>query len=547
MAHVLLVAYQDRVDEQDILKNIAIEQLYFLLLTTEKKWWPYLSMNLQDYRADVYNDRSFQWLKAEIEKTDCNNLFHEYIAEFQPWPFHLKNNQYFAVQGDGTFYLKGNEQIFDELSPGEKILFNIYARLCKVDFLCKKVSLKYREIPVLLACRHFYFKPKGNTIFAEPDTFLSLIKMLRMDLMFVGYSDDVTNLMAAMELDNNRVSWIKRAINKLRLFLKSEVDRLFTKISLSDYVIVDVLQNKNQEIIKIQAVKEDQGEPKVFEKNYGIENPLSKDEERYLGVSNIQLRGCLKFDGDNSDYYEFIQGKKILVYDLFGGNVIPSRSTLKKLFGDHEWVTFSALLNENDIPMPPYIESGIKFITQALNLLEEKTLNACFLYQFIKNDAQTVLEEKKKKKKYSHVKYLNGSTCLLKRKAGAESKLFCRLCRYQTAKDLKKIPEIIKENVPKIKKEDREFIKIWRLEEKEIELRKKIAQHMCGLGYVYNNMLHRHFGICSAKEQLLFCWLEEQGYKKTINMNGSKCLLTESDIEDIKNRMDKIKVGGNEV
>lgn len=60
MAHVLLVAYQDRVDEQDILKNIAIEQLYFLLLTTEKKWWPYLSMNLQDYRADVYNDRSFQ-------------------------------------------------------------------------------------------------------------------------------------------------------------------------------------------------------------------------------------------------------------------------------------------------------------------------------------------------------------------------------------------------------------------------------------------------------------------------------------------------------
>ena len=38
MAHLLLVAYQDRVDEQDILKNIAIEQLYFLLLTTEKKW-----------------------------------------------------------------------------------------------------------------------------------------------------------------------------------------------------------------------------------------------------------------------------------------------------------------------------------------------------------------------------------------------------------------------------------------------------------------------------------------------------------------------------
>ena len=86
---VQLLIYFDQLDIADLeydelLRSISIEQLYYLLLTTEKKWWPYLHMDLWDFRADVYNDRPFQWLKTEIEKTDCNRLFHEYINEFQP-------------------------------------------------------------------------------------------------------------------------------------------------------------------------------------------------------------------------------------------------------------------------------------------------------------------------------------------------------------------------------------------------------------------------------------------------------------------------------
>ena len=536
---VQLLIYFDQLDIADLeydelLRSISIEQLYYLLLTTEKKWWPYLHMDLWDFRADVYNDRPFQWLKTEIEKTDCNRLFHEYINEFQPWPFRLQKNQYFAVRGDGSFYIKGDDKVFDELSPGEKVLFNIYARLCKVDFLCKKVSLKYREIPVLLACRHFYFKPKGNTIFAEPDTFLSFMKKLKMNLTFVGYIEDIKTLADIMECTSCG-SWIKIVIeHKLRLFLKSEIDILFSKLSFSDYVIVDVLQNNHQEIIKIQAVKEEQGETKVFEKYYGVEYPLSKEEERLLHITNIQVKNCLKFEESDAGYYEFIQGKKILVYDLFGGKVIPSRRTLKDLFRGHGWKTFIELLTENGIPVIPYIESGKRYITKALNLAEENTLNACFLYQYIRNDARTVLKDDNRKKKYIYGKNLNESTCLLKRRAGAESKLFCRLCRYQTAKDLKKIPETIKENVPEIKKKDRGIIKIWRLAEKEKELRIKVVQHMCGFGLVYSIMLHKHFGICSAKEQLLYCWLEEQGYKGTFYNGSSKCLIAKSDMEDIK-------------
>lgn len=334
------IAYREY---DELLKRVPIEQLYYLLLTTEKKWWPYLSMDLRDYRADVYNDRPFQWLKTKIEKADCNQLFYEYINGFQPWPFRLQNNQYFAIQGDGSFYLKGNEKSFDELSLGEKVLFNIYARICKVDYLRKKMSVQNRDIPILLAHRHFYYRrPKGNIIFSEPDTFLSLVKKLKINFTFVGYIEDVSTLSDILKYDDSSyVPWIKTAIEyKLRLFLKSEIDKLFAKVSFSDYVIVDVLQNNNQEIIKIQAVKEEQGEIKIFEKYYGAEYPLSKEDERLFYISNVQLNNCLKFEESDAGYYEFIKGKKILVYDLFGGNVIPSRSTLKKLFGDHEWKTF---------------------------------------------------------------------------------------------------------------------------------------------------------------------------------------------------------------
>ena len=65
-------------------------------------------------------------------------------------------------------------------------------------------------------------------------------------------------------------------------------------------------------------------------------------------------------------------------------------------------------------------------------------------------------------------------------------------------------------------------------------MRIKVVQHMCGFGLVYSIMLHKHFGICSAKEQLLYCWLEEQGYKGTFYNGSSKCLIAKSDIEDIK-------------
>lgn len=538
------IAYREY---DELLKRVPIEQLYYLFLTTEKKWWPYLSMDLRDYRADVYNDRPFQWLKTEIEKADCNQLFYEYINEFQPWPFCLQNNQYFAIQGDGTFYLKGNEKSFDELSLGEKVLFNIYARICKVDYLRKKMSVQNRDIPILLAHRHFYYrKPKGNIIFSEPDTFLSLVKKLKINFTFVGYIEDVSTLSDILKYDDSSyVPWIKTAIEyKLRLFLKSEIDKLFAKVSFSDYAIVDVLQNNNQEIIKIQAVKEEQGEIKIFEKYYGAEYPLSKEDERLFYISNVQLNNCLKFEESDAGYYEFINGKKILVYDLFGGNVIPSRSTLKKLFGDHEWKTFLSFLKENAIPVIPYIESGMQFMTQALNLMKENALNACLLYQFIKNDACAILEENNRKRSSlfgrgcnSYKKTCNGGSCFLKRRAGAESKLICRLCRYQTAKDLKNIPETVKEGVPKIKKKDREFIKTWRIEEKEKELRIKLIRHISILGYTYHDMLLKHFGICSAKEQLLYCWLEEQGDKK-INMYGNKCLITESDIEEIKRGLD---------
>lgn len=543
MGHLLLLIYLDQTnityrEYDELLRGVPIEQLYYLLLTTDEKWWSYLSMDLRDYRADVYNDKPFQWLQTEIEKANCDQSFYEYIKEFQPWPFHLQNNYFFAIREDGSFYLKGNDKVFNELSPGEKVLFNIYARLCKVDFLQKKVSVENRNIPVLLAHRHFYYNPEGNIIFTEPATFLSLIKKLKINLTFVGYIKDINTLSDILKNDDNSyVPWIKTAIeHKLRRFLKSKIDKLFAKVSLSDYVIVDALQNNNQEIIKIQAIKEEKGEPKIFEKYYKSEYPLSKKDERLFYISNVQLKNCLKFEESDAGYYEFIQDKKILVYDLFGGNVIPSRSTLKKLFGNHEWVTFSALLNKNAIPVPPYIESGIKFVTQALNLMEENALNACLLYQFIKNDARAILEDDNRIEKCSYKRYLNGYNCLLKRRAGEEVKLFCRLCRYQTAKDLKNIPETLKENVPKINKK---FLEVWRLEEKEKEWRIKIVNHMCGLGYVYRGMLLRHFGICSAKEQLMYCWLEEQGYKKAIDMHGSRCLITESDMEEIKNQLNK--------
>lgn len=205
---------------------------------------------------------------------------------------------------------------------------------------------------------------------------------------------------------------------------------------------------------------------------------------------------------------------------------------------------FLSFLNENAIPVIPYIESGMQFMTQALNLMKENALNACLLYQFIKNDACAILEENNRKRSSlfgrgcsSYKKTCNGGSCFLKRRAGAESKLICRLCRYQTVKDLKNIPETVKEGVPKIKKKDREFIKTWRIEEKEKELRIKLIRHISILGYTYHDMLLKHFGICSAKEQLLYCWLEEQGDKK-INMYGNKCLITESDIEEIKRGLD---------
>ena len=75
MGHLLLLIYLDQTnityrEYDELLRGVPIEQLYYLLLTTDEKWWSYLSMDLRDYRADVYNDKPFQWLQTEIEKAN---------------------------------------------------------------------------------------------------------------------------------------------------------------------------------------------------------------------------------------------------------------------------------------------------------------------------------------------------------------------------------------------------------------------------------------------------------------------------------------------